>query len=185
MNETRKDLVSASIWRLIWLHWRDILFSWDLLAAIVGAFVSLAIKPDSKTVIQLASAIVSVMSSIIGIVLAGLAVVTAFLDRNYVTVLDRVGHGVATEVFNFRYPAVAAIISVIFSVVLIVAQNETWYPGAYRWLMAITIFFFLYTLFIMLNLIASIGGHLMNRSAQLNSGNREHDPNEINKLEGQ
>ena len=172
----RQDLTSASIWRLIWLHRYDILLSWDLWVAAGGAVASVALKPSQNTVVLFASSAISVMSAIIGIVLAGLAIITAFLDRKYVAVLNKVGHGLATEVFNFRYPAAVAIVNVIFSAVLILAQNESWYSSASNWLMPVSIFFFLYALFITLNLIASIGGNLMNRSTQLNSERERHNP---------
>ena len=153
------------------LHRCDILKSWDLWVAVVAAIASIALKPKSESVVVFASSAIGVTSAIIGIVLAGLAVVTAFMDRRYIAVLNQAGHGIVTEVFNFRYPAAMAVVSVIFSAILILTQNEIWYPKALGWLVPIAVFFFLYTLFITLNLIAAIGGHMMNRSLQLTSNN--------------
>lgn len=171
MNHKQRNLITANIWQLIWIFKSDIIKSWDLWAAIAGSIASIVLKPKVNTVLTFASSAIGVTSAIIGIVLAGFAIITAFLDYKYVIVLDKAGYGIITEVFIFRFPAAVAVCSVIISTFLIVARNEVWYRGILRWFFPISVFFFLYTLFITLNLVAVIGGHMMNRSTQLKTHN--------------
>lgn len=169
MRRNGRNLTAASIWRLVWLHKTDVLLSWDLWLAVAGAMGAIALEPKPESVVVFACCAVGVTSAIIGIVLAGLAIVTAFLDRQYVAVLDKAGYGIASEVFCFRYPAALAVVSVALSAFLTVAKDEGWYCSALGWLVPLAVFFFLYTLFVTLNLVAAIGGHMMNRSLQLTS----------------
>lgn len=167
MRRDHAQLTTASIWRLMWVHRVEIVKSWDfLLAAGLALSAGLLLDPTPGTVRAFCSAAMAVSSTILGITLAGLAVLTAFLRRRYIAVLDRVGHGVATEVFGFRYPASLAVASVVFSGVMLVSRDEPWYGSALPWLLGMTVFLFLYTLFATLNLVASLGGHMMNRSLQ-------------------
>lgn len=167
MTTPSADLTTASIYRLAWLHWRQILRSWDLWAAALGALGTLLLHPKAATVVSYLTAVVGVASAIIGIVLAALAIVTAFLDREYGAALERAGHGVASEVFAFRYPAAIAVLSVVVSAAFLLAQDESWLADSIATAVAISTFLFLYTLFATLNLVAGIGGHLMNRSRHL------------------
>jgi hypothetical protein len=166
---TQPDLTAAGIWRLMWLHRAEILKSWDFWTALIVAGAATLLHPEPDTVVAFASIAVGVTSAIIGIVLAALAIVTAFLDRTYVSVLNDAGHGMATEVFGFRYPAAVAVLTVIVSGAIVMTQDETWYCEALRWILPVAVFLFLYTLFITLNLVAAIGGHMMNRAAQLDA----------------
>jgi hypothetical protein len=176
VSRDRENLTTATIWHLIWLHRSDIIKSWDLWIAVIGGILMMLFHPKPELVVSFASSAVGVSSTVIGIVLAALAIMTAFLDRRYVSVLEKAGHGLATEIFSFRYPAAVAVVSVIFSALLIITQDECWYQTALPWLLFFATFFFLYTLFITLNLVASIGGHMMNRSSQMTS---ETDEGEI------
>lgn len=173
MSNDRQNLTTASLWLLMSLHRSDIVWSWDLWGAIVGGVLTFLFHPKPGTIINFASSAIGVSSAVIGIVLAAFAIVTAFLDKRYVMILDKTDHGVATEVFSFRYLAFVAVLSVISSVLLIVTQDECWYQKAVHWLVFFATFFFLYTLFITLNLVASIGGHMMNRSTQIKNEDNE------------
>lgn len=167
MSIPRHETAAVGLWRLIWLHGKDILLSWDLWLAIILAWASTALTPAKASTVMFATTVAGVASAIIGIVLAALAIVTAFLDAKYVEALDQAGHGVATEVFSFRFPAVIAVSTLVVSAALVLAQDEKWFSSAARWLVPACVFLFLYTLFITLNLVAAIGGHMMNRASQL------------------
>jgi|GEM_PF-4489514 len=158
---------AEGFWRLFASHLNDVLLSWDLWVAAVLGYAVIWLEPTAQTVVAFASAAAGVASAIIGIVLAALAIVTAFMDQRYVAVLSQAGIGMSTEVFSFRYPAAIAVVSLVLSGAIILVQDESWFCAALPWLLSAAVFFFAYTLFITLNLVASIGGHMMNRSLQL------------------
>lgn len=165
---TAEVRAGSSIWRLAWVHRRLVLLSWDLwMSVVLGGLVYWFVQPSASVLFDVAAVEVGVASALVGVILAGFAVITAFMDRNYVAVLAATGRGVTPDVFRFRFTATIAVVGILVNVALIVVRNATWLESHLSVALAVSIGLFSYALFATLNLVASVGGHMYNRSLQL------------------
>src|SRR3989442_5802407 len=96
--------------------------------------------------VPLATAELGVAAALLGVVLAGLAIIVVFLNEDYVELLSRVEGGVEADFFPFWFTAALAVVAVVLaSVTLIVAERLL--PLALRLLVGISFWLFLWTLF--------------------------------------
>jgi len=159
---------SSSIWRLLRAYWKDVLWSWDLwLSTLLAILTGVLLTPSPTVLFQIATVEVGVASALVGVILAGLAIITAFLDKRYVAVLARTQEGVMPEVFHFKLTATAAVASVVFNLGLIMVKDASWLAGYRALALAVSVWLFTYALFCTLNLISLVGGHLALRETQV------------------
>jgi len=152
-----------------WRHRKAILASWDIYTAFLIGLL-LALLAPSNRICQFFSGLLTaelgVASALVGVILAGLAIVTVFLDKDYIAVLAKIGHGLEADVFPFWFTASLAVTSIVINVVALVMEGffENY---AYRIFLGLSTWLFLWTLFASLNLVAFIAGHARNRSYQI------------------
>ena len=126
--------------------------------------------------VPLATAELGVAAALLGVVLAGLAIIVVFLNEDYVELLSRVEGGVEADFFPFWFTAALAVVAVVLaSVTLIVAERLL--PLALRLLVGISFWLFLWTLFATLNLVAFVGAHGSNRALQITRAAKLRKPN--------
>ena len=159
---------SSSMWHLLRAYWKDTLWSWDLwLSALLAILTGLLLTPSPTVLFQVATVEVGVASALVGVILAGLAIITAFLDERYVALLAKSHEGVMPEVFHFKLTATAAVASVVFNLGLIMVKDASWLAGYRALALALSVWLFTYALFCTLNLISLVGGHLALRETQV------------------
>ena len=124
--------------------------------------------------VTIALALVSIAAALLGLVLAGLAVVAAFFDPEYVRTLSQRG-SLRGALFLFWWVALVAICSVTSSVVLLVTAQATSSRGALAATSAVAAYFFFFTLFETFALVGNVLRHgvyraeIVRRRAQRNT----------------
>lgn len=108
---------------------------------------------------------VTIGTALLGIVLAGLAILVAFLDEKYIMLLQKVPPGFEADIWPFKITAFVAIMCAVFGMLLIIIGKPP------DWLFRTIIFFslwsFSYLLWGMFDLISFVAGHARNRMEQL------------------
>lgn len=159
---------SSSMWHLLCAYWKDVLWSWDLwLSTLLAILTGVLVTPSPTVLFQVATVEVGVASALVGVILAGLAIITAFLDKRYVAVLAKTHEGVMPEVFHFKLTATAAVASVVFNLAVIIVKDARWLADYRAVALAVSLWLFTYSLFCTLNLISLVGGHLGLRETQV------------------
>lgn len=150
-----------------WAQRRSILLGWDLYASAVLACVAAVFTQDSRlrSVGELAVAAIGVSAALLGVVLAGLAVLVSFLNAEYMQAASKAPGGVEGTFFPFWFTAALAVWSVVMSSFVLVVgdcHSET----VARVLLGLTAWPFLWTLFATLNLVPLVAAHGSNRALQ-------------------
>lgn len=188
-----------SFLRLSLVHKREIIRSWDIAMAFLLAFGLAFFIPRSffqGNLNALAAAELGVASALVGIILAGLAILAVFLDREYVEILAKTGGGLEEDLFMFWFTAALAVWSIVANVILLLFADRlvnsgipiiihmvhavlpNFHPSSIfpypsfnhfyaRVGIALSTWLFLWALFAALNLISFIAGHTSNRAAQI------------------
>jgi hypothetical protein len=144
-----------SFWTILRQRWRHIFIQWDFGLALALAFAFGLIPGDhniqDRYQVVLATE-VSLGMAILGIVLAGLALIFVFLDDGMLRTLDSIGEGFAEDFFPFSFTAVvAAATTIVGTWCLIVTDqdNIAWI----RFSIGITSGMFVYTTLGVLSLV--------------------------------
>lgn len=158
----------VGFWHALWRHRRAVFLSWDVWSAVVLGALGATIVPEPlllRAATQVASIGLTIMGAILGVILAGLAIVVVFLDREYLKVLERAG-GVHADFFPFWFTAALAVVTVVLDVALVLIA-EALPHAALRIAVGVVLWFALWTLFATLNLVAFVGAHGENRALQI------------------
>ncbi|MTD46846.1 hypothetical protein GKE82_21755 [Conexibacter sp. W3-3-2] len=147
---------------------RQHLLGWDLaVAVIVTAAGTTLVKSStlSATLPNLLIAEFGLIGAVLGVVVAGLAIVVAFLSREYAVVLDRDTEGPIAEFWPFWFvAAIAASAVVCAGAGLIVAEQV---PCARRAVFGVTTFLSVYAVAATVNLVAFVAQQGVTRAWQL------------------
>jgi hypothetical protein len=109
---------------------------------------------------------VGIGTALLGIVLAGLSVLVAFLNEEYVQLLEKVGQGFDADLWPFKWTALIAILCAAFGMgLLLIGDHLT--PVVFRLILALSLWSFSYLLWILYHLVEFIAGHAKARAVQL------------------
>jgi hypothetical protein len=154
-------------WATTWDHKTEI-WNWDLLSALaltIGAHFAVMGKPLSATLPTLLVAEFGVAAALLGLVIAGVAVIVAFMSPEHAKVMARTEEGAAGEFWAFWYVAAlaAGAIIVIGASLLLIDEH----PHLTRLAFEITTFLTSYVLLASVNLVGFVGVQGETRAWQL------------------
>lgn len=138
----------------------------------VTMFLSLAVSAlgDEKALRTagpvLGAAQMQVGTALMGVVLAALAVLVVFLDEDYLALLEKHAPGLVADLAPFMYTAVAGAICAALGVGLILVGSPE-NANSLRAMLFLSLWSFLYLLWIMVDLVALVTKHARNRAFQL------------------
>ena len=108
---------------------------------------------------------VGIGTAILGIVLAGLAILVAFLDEKYIELLEKIPPGLIADLWVFKYAAIVAIVCAAMGMLLVLfADLPLW---ALRMLFIIALWSFGYLLWLLYDVIKFIAEHAKARAVQI------------------
>lgn len=145
-----------SLWKATWRNRRE-LWSWDLwlavgLAVLAVCFVKSKVLEANLKPLLLAE--FGLIGALLGLVIAGLAIVIGFLGREYAVVIMESERGPSGEFWPFWYVALLAALSIITAGagVILVAQEECFRKPVF----GVTTFFASYAVLASVNLVAFV-----------------------------
>lgn len=130
--------MTPGFWRLVLKNWRGILVHWDWPVALATGLVVTFLSDECQLREHYREALlaeVGVAAGLLGIVLAGLALVVAFLDDDLIVFLHETGDGLAEDVFPFSFTALLAAGTALAGVGFALATP----PGDIGWIRAATL----------------------------------------------
>ena len=134
------------------------MLQWDFLVAVVFG-VLVAVLPGDRLVAERFTIVLSteaaIGSGLLGLVLAGLALVVAFLNDDLILQLDSTGEGLAEDVWPFSLTAALAGVTTGVAVWFLAVASNT----EVLWLRVgtgLSSFLFIWTLFSVLALVAQV-----------------------------
>lgn len=167
MNKRQRYQIQG-FWHAAWKNRRQIP-SWDIVAAFVLA-VCAWFGLDDRTIAlglePLLQAEVSALGTLLGLVIAGLAILVAFLSRDWIAVLIRASNGIQGDFFPFWYVAGLTTSALTFAGAGLILRLQAT-PLQSRVIATGSIFLTLYAVFSALNLVAFIVHQGGNRATQL------------------
>ncbi len=143
-------------WATTW-HNRARLVNWDLLAAAalaVGGGVLLTSKTLGAELKTLLVAEFGLIGALLGLVIAGLAIVIGFLGREYAVVVMRSEDGPGAEFWPFWFVAALAATAIICAGGGIVVTQQ--WPSSTRTVFVVSTFFSTYAVLASVNLVATV-----------------------------
>lgn len=113
---------------------------------------------------------VQIGTALLGIVIAGLAILVVFLDEEYIKLLEKVPPGFEADLWPFKYIALVAVICAAFGMLLILLGN----PPAliFRIVLWLSLWSFAYLLWVFFDLVKFIAGHAKARIKQIQKRKR-------------
>ena len=123
---------------------------------------------QSETV-AVGTAEVAMAGALLGIVLAGLAILVVFLDEKYIALLQQVPPGFDADLWPFKFTALLSIICKAFGMSLILIGNPT--SLVLRIVLGFSLWSFSYLLWTMYDLVKFIAGHAKARVTQIQKKN--------------
>ena len=109
---------------------------------------------------------IAALGTLLGLVIAGLSILVAFLSRDWIILLNRTENGVQGDFFPFWYVASLCTVSLIFSCGALLLRLQAT-PLQARALAVSSIFLCSYAVFAALNLVGFIVHQGGNRAMQL------------------
>lgn len=117
-----------------------------------------------SVMVDLGIAMVGVSSALLGIVIAGLAIFLAFMDRKYIALIDQV-FGIGNELFPIKVTTILAIICLTFSLGLILIGKP---PSlVFRLILFGSLWSYLYLLSQIYELVKWLVAHAKARAIQI------------------
>jgi hypothetical protein len=111
-----------------WLFKSKIVFSWDFLGAVLAVAAAIVLPSDSQVASlsePLAGAAIGVGLALVGVVVAGLAVIVAILDDEFLAVIDHATRqygGVEGQLFPFWFVTGTGVATILLSTTLLLAH---------------------------------------------------------------
>lgn len=125
----------------------------------------------------LGAAQLQVGTALMGVVLAAMAILIAFLNDEYVELLAEREPGIMADLAPFQYTAfIGAVSAALGAAMILVGSPED--PGTLRAVLFLALWSFLYLLWIMLDLVGMVTKHARNRVAQIQRRRAEKHANE-------
>jgi hypothetical protein len=141
-------------WRTLWTQKRDVFLQWDFALAVITAIASFIVpgrtELESRFELILTTE-AAIIIGLLGIVLAALAIVIAFLSDDLIELLDSHG-GLQQDVWPFSFTSLLAVCSAVFPMAALATvpkQNEQ----LTRFALAISSALFVWTLLSVLALV--------------------------------
>lgn len=152
-----------------WTQWtyKDFLKDYSLyITLVVSALIAfLGHETTLRSVrIDLGLAMAGVSSALIGIVIAGLAIFLAFIDRKYIELIDQL-FGFENELLPVKATTMLAIITLLFSVGLILVGSPP--TLAFRFVLLGSLWSYSYLLWQIWELVKWLIGHARARALQV------------------
>lgn len=159
-----------NFWTCVWVYRSQIFTAWDVWAALVLAgglaYLTPEVKPEG-VIVTLARVQLGVATALFGVVLAGLAVIVAFLHEDYLAVLSSAGEGLEEDFFPFWFTAALAVLSIVLDLIVIIASQTVLVYVPAGLVTFVVSWVFLWTLFAALNLVPFTAAHGINRALQV------------------
>lgn len=114
-------------WRLTFRRWRAIA-RWDLAASAVFGFATAAVPGDQQIRQRfevLLSTEAAIAAGLLGLVLAALALLVAFLNEDLIAFLDSQGEGLAEDIWPFSFSAVLAALTALTALWFLAVGSNT------------------------------------------------------------
>jgi hypothetical protein len=112
-----------------WLFKGKIVFSWDFAGAVLGSIAAFVLPSDLQVAGQsesLASSALGVGLALVGVVVAGLAVIVVFLDDEFLSVMDEATEqygGVEGQLFPFWFVTATGVATILLSALLLLTHG--------------------------------------------------------------
>lgn len=132
------------------------------LAVLIAIF--LPDKTLKSLMVDLGGVIAGVSSALLGIVIAGLAIFLAFMDKEYIALVDKY-FGIGNELFPIKITTILSIISLIFSLGLILIGESL--IIIYRLISFGALWTYLYLLWQIWELVKWLVSHAKLRATQI------------------
>jgi hypothetical protein len=147
----------VDFWKTTWRSKRDLL-SWDLpaaaiIAVLVGLFIDNKTIHDTGQVFLLTA--VGALAALLGVIIAGLAIVAALLSDEFAAVLARSRSGIAGDLWPFWLVTALCILGIVIAAGSALFMPQLHYP-AMRVLIAAAVFVSSYAFFAAMNLVSLI-----------------------------
>ena len=146
-------------WAACWTYRRSIAVSWDFIGAFVAAGLAMYLPSDEQvrgSAQQLAPAALGLASALVGVVVAGLAVVVVFMDDQFLGLIQEkaaLEGGVERLLFPFWFVTATGVTAILASLVLLLVGPYATPPFP-RMLMAVTVLMVVWTSIGVFNLVA-------------------------------
>ena len=121
--------------------------------------------------IEVGSAQVHIGTALLGIVLAGLAILVVFLDEKYIELLEKVPPGFDADLWPFKFTAFIAVVCAASGMALMLLGNPS--TLVFRLVFGLALWSFLYLLWNMFELVRFIAGHAKTRMMQIQKKKRQ------------
>jgi hypothetical protein len=151
-----------------WTFRDTIVWSWDFAAAVIVGVLAWTLPTDLQVVAfvePLAAAGVALGAALVGVVVAGLAVVVALLDDALLALMEtdvKSGY-VAGHIFPYWFVTATGVVTLLLGTLLSVA-GEALYPELLRPLFAAEAAFLVWTVLGVFNLVGSLQALGLNRA---------------------
>lgn len=145
-------------------HWLD----WDLVVAVLVTTVAVVFVRSStleEVLKELLVAEFGLIGAVLGVVIAGLAIVVAFLSREYARVLMKAEDGPIGDFWPFWFVAAVAATAVLAAGSGIVVEAQ--WPSLRRVVFGVTTFLSIYAVLASVNLVAFVAQQGVTRAWQL------------------
>lgn len=155
-----------------WL-WKTIFDPAPWITLIVSIAISLFGDEDVLRSIRVdvGAAQVQIGAALLGIILAGLAILVVFLDEKYIKLLEQVPPGIDADLWPFKFTALIAIICVAFGMALILIGEPS--VLIFRIVFCLSLWSFSYLLWALFDLVKFIAGHAKARVKQIQKKRQE------------
>jgi hypothetical protein len=143
-------------------------FGWDLFFAVVltaAAVIFVSCKTLERVLPNLLTAEFGLIGAVLGVVIAGLAIVVAFLSREYAEVLTRADDGPMGDFWPFWFVAAIAGCAVVAAGVGLILIDQV--PSLRRTVFGVSTFLSVYTVIATVNLVAFVAQQGVTRAWQL------------------
>jgi hypothetical protein len=112
-----------------WLFKSKIVFAWDFVGAVIAAVAAFVLPSDVQVAAlseKLAVSALGVGLALVGVVVAGLAVIVAFLDDEFLAVMDEATErygGVEGQLFPFWFVTGTGVATIILSATVLLTHE--------------------------------------------------------------
>ncbi len=120
--------------------------------------------------VALGSALVEMSATLLGIIIAGLAIFVVFLDKKYVALIEKY-FKIETELWPFKWTAIIAILCLAFGIGLILLGDPP--VLVFRFVLWGALWNFSYLLWEIYELVKFLAGHAKARSKQIQTDDKE------------
>lgn len=172
--------MTPKFWQILFRKRREILFQWDFaVAALTGVLLAMLTPLDQlkSRYATILSTEIAVSVGLLGIILAGLTILIAYLHDDLFLLLDDTGLGLAEDYFPFSFAAALAILTAVaalFFLTVVPDDRSLWLRTSF----GTTWFLFTWTLLTIFSLFRVVAryGHLRARDLKRRRSTQSAEP---------